>query len=102
MEYLPPRNELESKLALLWQAILGVEQVGINDNFFGLGGHSIKATILASRIHKTFKLKISLREIFAKPTIREQADYLKRVTENVYESILPIGDGRVTPTDVTR
>jgi amino acid adenylation domain-containing protein len=76
--YVPPRNKVEEKLAEIWAEVLGIEKetVGINANFFQLGGHSLKATVLAARIHKEFNTRISLTEIFNKPTIRELAGAL--------------------------
>jgi len=66
-----PRNEIEMTLARLWMEVLDLDQIpGIDSNFFLRGGHSLKASILASAIHKAFHLKIPLAEIFRTPTIR--------------------------------
>lgn len=70
-EYVSPRNEIERKLAAVWQDVLEAEQVGIRDNFFDLGGHSLKAARLVSRIYKEFNREISMREIFTSPTVEE-------------------------------
>ena len=77
-DYLAPRNPLERKLARLWSDILGVveEKIGIDHVFFDLGGHSIKAIILGSRIHKEFNVKIPLAHIFEAPTIRVLAQFI--------------------------
>ena len=53
--YEAPGNITEEKLARIWGEILGIERVGINDNFFEMGGHSLKATVLSSKIHKELK-----------------------------------------------
>lgn len=66
--YVEPRNELETTLVTLWQDILGLEQVGIYDNFFGIGGDSLLATQLISRVSKTFKVDLPLRAVFESPT----------------------------------
>lgn len=66
--YVEPRNELETTLVTLWQDILGLEQVGIYDNFFGIGGDSLLATQLISRVSKTFKVDLPLRAVFEGPT----------------------------------
>ncbi|MCU0289441.1 MAG: phosphopantetheine-binding protein, partial [Acidobacteria bacterium] len=51
--------------------------IGIDDNFFHLGGHSLKATILVSKIHKIFQVNVPLAEIFKTPTIRNLSrDYI--------------------------
>ncbi|MCP4153261.1 MAG: non-ribosomal peptide synthetase, partial [bacterium] len=86
--YTAPRNEREKKLAAIWTGILEMEEntVGIDDNFFRLGGHSLKAMILVSRIHKILEVKIPIAGIFNHPTIRAMAEYIggavkKRVIE---------------------
>jgi hypothetical protein len=69
--YVEPRNELERTLVNLWQDILGLEQVGIYDNFFSIGGDSLLATQLISRVSKTFKVDLPLRAVFESPTAIE-------------------------------
>ncbi|MCP4350754.1 MAG: amino acid adenylation domain-containing protein [Desulfobacterales bacterium] len=76
-DYVQPRNPLEEKLAEIWESVLEREKIGINDNFFDLGGHSIKATKLASRIHKQLKAEIRLREIFESPTVAGLAEIVE-------------------------
>ncbi|MCZ8519464.1 MULTISPECIES: non-ribosomal peptide synthetase [Paenibacillus] len=75
--YEAPETEAEQKLAALWQAVLGVERVGRGDSFFGLGGHSLKATVLFSRIRKEWEGDIPLRLIYERPTLRELAASLE-------------------------
>jgi len=78
--YIAPRNELEEKLVDLWSEILNVEKekISINDNFFHLGGHSLKVTILAARIHKELKVDVPLSEIFKTSHIRGLAAFIKK------------------------
>ncbi len=71
--YVAPYNELEIGLATIWQALLGVNQVGVHDNFFDLGGHSLLAVQLAQAIRQNFGCELSLRELFAAPTVAEMA-----------------------------
>ena len=68
-----PRNSTESHLATLWRAILHVERIGIHDNFFSLGGNSLIATRLTSRLRAAFDLDLPLRTLFDRPTIAELA-----------------------------
>ncbi len=68
--YIPPSNELEAKLVQLWQEILGVEQVGVEDNFFHLGGHSLVAVELVRKMEKLLDRELSLQKLFEHPTIR--------------------------------
>jgi amino acid adenylation domain-containing protein len=64
-----PRNEIEEKLVRIWETVLKRENIGVEDNFFNLGGHSLKATQMVSSIHKELSIDISLRDIFKSPTI---------------------------------
>ncbi len=84
--YTAPRNKIETKLVRIWSEVLGrdplhVSQlqttIGTAANFFRLGGHSLKATALVSKIHKEFDVKVPLAEIFKTPRIRELAIYIK-------------------------
>jgi len=68
-EFIAPRNETEEKLAAIWRDILGIEKVGVMDNFFEIGGHSLLATQVMSRIRETFNKELPLRSIFEDATI---------------------------------
>ncbi|MCP4151772.1 MAG: AMP-binding protein, partial [bacterium] len=74
-----PRNKTEEKLAEIWSDVLGLpkENLGIHRDFFRSGGHSLKATILVSAIHKALEVKIPMVEIFKHPTIREMAQTIE-------------------------
>ncbi|WP_337966373.1 amino acid adenylation domain-containing protein [uncultured Flavobacterium sp.] len=72
-EYVAPRNEIEQKIAEIWQEILGVEKVGVTDSFFELGGHSLNATKLISIIHKQFNVKLSIIDLFNNIILEELA-----------------------------
>ncbi|RAM50564.1 MAG: non-ribosomal peptide synthetase [Hapalosiphonaceae cyanobacterium JJU2] len=74
--YLPPRNQTESILANIWQQVLQVSNIGVYDNFFDLGGHSLKAIALVSQIQEKLALPFQLKEVFSHPTIAEQAELL--------------------------
>ncbi|UCH94268.1 MAG: non-ribosomal peptide synthetase, partial [Candidatus Aminicenantes bacterium] len=90
--YVPPANHIEKKLAEIWSEILGIDQntIGTNDNFFQLGGHSLKATIMVLKIHNEFNVKIPLGEVFKKPFIRGLSGIIKEVDSNIYASIQPV------------
>jgi amino acid adenylation domain-containing protein len=77
--YNAPRNEIEETLQSIWSALLDVEKhrLSVTADFFQLGGNSLKATILTAKIHKAFNLKITLGEMFKKPTIRDLAKYIE-------------------------
>src|SRR5262249_46009231 len=67
--YVAPRNPIEEALADIWREVLGVERAGIHDDFFALGGHSLKATQAVSRIRQRLGIELSLPGFFQSPTI---------------------------------
>ncbi len=69
-----PETRTERMLADIWKDILGTDQVGVHDNFFDLGGHSLFATQVVARIGKTCGVKIRLRDFFAMPTVAGLAE----------------------------
>jgi len=73
-EYQEGRNETERELANIWKAVLGVERVGIHDNFFDLGGHSLLAIQVISRVRNVFSVDLPLRALFDSPTIATFAE----------------------------
>ena len=77
-EYLAPRTAVEEKLAEIWATVLRRARVGVTDNFFDLGGHSLVATQLISRVRSAFKVELPLRYLFDGPTIAELAAALTR------------------------
>ncbi|MFT7032010.1 MAG: iturin family lipopeptide synthetase A [Cyclobacteriaceae bacterium] len=82
-----PINSIERYLVKLWQDVLKVDDVGIEDDFFKLGGHSLKATQIISDIHKNTGIDIDISDLFAKPTIKELGEIL---TTNQIGDILSI------------
>jgi acyl carrier protein len=92
--YAAPRDQIEMELVKIWHTILDIKvqlnAIGIDDNFFQLGGHSLKVTSLASRIYKEFNVKIPLNEIFKRPTIRQLSGYIATSAQAKYSAIVPI------------
>ncbi len=72
-DYVAPRNETESTIMKIWQEVLGIGEIGVNDNFFDLGGDSLQATQLNSRIRSIFSVDLPIQEFFKSPTIMETA-----------------------------
>ncbi len=64
-----PRTPVETVLAKLWSEVLGREQIGVEDNFFDIGGHSLKATQLLNRVRETFHVNLPLRSLFQATTV---------------------------------
>ncbi|MCP5049439.1 MAG: amino acid adenylation domain-containing protein, partial [bacterium] len=71
-----PGTETEHLLCNLWSLVLGIEVTGIDSHFFKVGGHSLKATLLVSRIRGSFGIEVPLQMIFERPLLREQAQWL--------------------------
>lgn len=64
-----PQSELEATIGQIWCEVLGVQQIGLHDNFFDLGGHSLSAMQILNRISKKFQLDLSVRILFDAPTV---------------------------------
>ncbi|NJN10674.1 MAG: SDR family oxidoreductase [Richelia sp. RM1_1_1] len=88
-DFVEPSNAVEHHIANLWQDLLGIEKVGIDDKFFDLGGHSLIATQIVSQLRQYFHVEISLSHVFRAPTIAELAlvieDLLIRELEELTE-----------------
>jgi acyl carrier protein len=76
VESLAPRTPSEIKLAPIWAEVLGIDELGIHDNFFDLGGHSLAATRIVSLVLKQFQLEIPLRSLFESPTIAQMGEVI--------------------------
>jgi acyl carrier protein len=77
-----PRTAIESKLTEIVERLLNVDSVGVNDNFFLLGGHSLLGTQLIALIRNEFEVEISLRTLFQNPTVAEIAAEIDRLSTN--------------------
>ncbi|MCP4149637.1 MAG: non-ribosomal peptide synthetase, partial [bacterium] len=82
-------NRTEEKLNEIWAEIFGTQKqaIGIDDDFFNIGGHSLRATIMVTKIHKAFNVKLPLTEIFRKSSIRGLADTLREYVREKYAAI---------------
>jgi amino acid adenylation domain-containing protein len=89
--YVKPRDELEEALAALWAEVLGqaARRIGITDNFFEIGGDSLKATILVSGIHKKLHVKIPLAEVFKTQTIKELSGSIRGTASQPFTAVEP-------------
>ena len=67
--YTPPETEAQMKLAAIFGEVLSLDRVGMNDSFFSLGGHSLSATRVMSRIREVFHVDLPLRSIFESPSV---------------------------------
>ncbi|WP_458462472.1 amino acid adenylation domain-containing protein [Paenibacillus sp.] len=83
-------NPVESQLLQLWRDVLDVNELGLYDNFFESGGHSLKATSLAVKIRHSFRLDFNLQHVFQYQTVAEMAAFLASQVSTVQlEEIMP-------------
>lgn len=73
----PPRDAVEKRLVGIWEEVLGVHPIGINDKFFELGGHSLLAVRLVAEIEQAFERKLRLATIFQAPSVEQLAAVLR-------------------------
>jgi hypothetical protein len=81
-EYVAPRDETETILCKLWGEILKLDRVGIDDDFFAIGGHSLLAMQAIGSIRAALRMEIPLRNLFEAPTVRELAQLLQKTRTN--------------------
>ncbi|HLG65938.1 MAG TPA: amino acid adenylation domain-containing protein, partial [Ktedonosporobacter sp.] len=74
--FIPPRNPVEKMVADVWMQVLGLAQIGIYDDFFALGGHSLSATQVISQIRSDLEIDLPLRSIFEEPTVAGLAEII--------------------------
>jgi thioesterase domain-containing protein/acyl carrier protein len=87
-----PRTDAERQLVEIWRSVLGIEQIGVRDNFFEMGGHSILALRLFRQIRQTFGKDLPLSTLFQAPTIAELAEAVQgdASQSTVWASLVPI------------
>lgn len=76
--YMAPRNQLEQAIAAAWHEVLQIENIGVHDNFFDVGGHSLLITRLQSHLQTIFQRDIPILSLFQYPTISSLGDYLSQ------------------------
>ncbi|WP_081635957.1 type I polyketide synthase [Micromonospora sp. CNB394] len=77
--YAAPRNDIEERIAAIWQLLLGIEKVGVDDDFFALGGHSLLGVQLVSRLRSGFDIDFPLRTLFEAPTVAGMAQQVVQI-----------------------
>src|SRR6185503_16464243 len=75
--YLAPRDDIERTLVGYWQELLGVDKVGVEDSFFDLGGHSLIAVRLFSKVKSAYRVEYPISVLFEAPTIARCAALIK-------------------------
>jgi amino acid adenylation domain-containing protein len=94
-EFVAARSTSEELVAQIWSEVLGLQRVGIFDNFFDLGGHSLKATQLMSRIRSSFQIELPLSILFEAGTVAELAAVLE---ERLVSELHQVPEGQTRPS----
>lgn len=96
--YTAPQTDIERNIAALWRELLQRDSIDIDENFFEIGGHSLKATRLCSLIYKNLNIEVSLRTIFERPTIRQLGKVLGNNSTGSYHAIVPVEESEFYET----
>ncbi|MDW6053711.1 amino acid adenylation domain-containing protein [Bacillus paralicheniformis] len=92
-----PRTLLETELMSIWQDVLKRERISIHDDFFQLGGQSLKAAALVSKIYQRLNVQLPIREVFSYPTIASMAPAIERVKSETRPEIKPAPEKNLYP-----
>jgi amino acid adenylation domain-containing protein len=100
-DYVAPRTPLEEMVASIWAGVLGLEEVGVHDNFFDLGGHSLLATRVISRLREAFHVEMPVRSLFESATVAELTESIEQARSTAASvqtaPILPVSRERELP-----
>ncbi|BFH67908.1 hypothetical protein J27TS7_37260 [Paenibacillus dendritiformis] len=88
-EYEAPATETERKLCAMWEQFFRIDRIGVQDDFFELGGDSLKAITVVSAIHKELSVEIGLPVFFNMPTIQQLSAYIDGAERSAYHDIEP-------------
>lgn len=94
--YVAPRTDEERAVAAIWQEALGVEPVGVDDDFFAIGGHSLAAVQIGARIRSQLGAEFDLKDFYDTPTVAHLAALLSAgPAADVIEAVDRAGDGEL-------
>jgi acyl carrier protein len=88
--FVAPRTETEEKLTQIWREVLSIDQVGVEDNFFDIGGHSLIVIQVIARIRKVLDVEVPFRTLFEEPTIAALADQVNKAIGKGLKARTPI------------
>jgi acyl carrier protein len=81
--FVPPRSDLEKKIADIWSSVLAIDGIGMDDNFFDLGGHSLAASALITQLIQTFQIELPSKSFFDAPTVGEMASIIDQLQQTL-------------------
>ncbi|RBL90135.1 non-ribosomal peptide synthase/polyketide synthase [Chitinophaga flava] len=97
-EYVAPRNETEQLLTGIWEHILDIPRVGVNDNFFALGGNSLLSMRLVAALRKQLQIELPVKSVFTHPSVALLADFILHQEQEV--TILPAIEAAPRPEKI--
>lgn len=100
--YYEARNKSEEKIAEIWKDILNVETIGVDDNFFDFGGHSLSAARFVLRLHKELNIELSVTKFFEMPTIKEISEYIQRDKPGTFTPVISVGRREYYPVSAAQ
>ncbi len=92
--FVQPTTSTQARLCTIWSDVLSIDSIGVTDDFFYLGGHSLIATKLVSRIREEFNLALPLRKVFEHPTVAGLAEEIERLAV--------VSDGKIQNEIISR
>jgi hypothetical protein len=98
VEYVAPRSAAEKVVAEVWKKVLGIERVGVYDNFFVIGGHSLLATQVLAQIRAIFQVDVPVHHLFQTPTVESLVNVIsemwgqREIVEEIAETYQHVGE----------
>ncbi|MDP2891899.1 MAG: amino acid adenylation domain-containing protein, partial [Bacillota bacterium] len=88
-EYVAASNTIESELVNIWQKVLGLDTIGVTDDYFDLGGDSLNVIMMTVEIHRVFNVDLMFTDVYQSPTIRQLAETIKNAKQEQLAPLLP-------------
>ncbi|OBQ39962.1 MAG: non-ribosomal peptide synthetase [Anabaena sp. MDT14b] len=101
-EFIPPQTPTQEIIAKIWAEVLGIEKIGIHDNFLELGGHSLLASLVISRLREALSLELSIASLFAAPTIATFSEQIGTSVQNLLPTLEPVPRNIELPLSLTQ
>jgi amino acid adenylation domain-containing protein len=101
-EFIPPQTPTQEIIAKIWAEVLGIEKIGIHDNFLELGGHSLLASLVISRLREALSLELSIASLFAAPTVATFSEQIGTSVQNLLPTLEPVPRNIELPLSLTQ
>ena len=101
-KFVPPQTPTQEIIAKIWAEVLGIEKIGIHDNFLELGGHSLLASLVISRLREALSIELSIANLFAAPTIATFSEQIGSSAQNILPTLEPVSRNIELPLSLTQ